>query len=89
AVLGRAVVAGICDQPLEIDTYRELLGKEAEVIGTNDHLLQELPLLVEIPDLPAGSAGSAVGSPAWSRRLGWSGPATDVSAAPARALEKV
>lgn len=48
AVLGRAVVAGICDQPLEIDTYRELLGKEAEVIGTNDHLLQELPLLVEL-----------------------------------------
>ena len=48
AVLGRAVVAGIGDQPLEIDTYRELLGKEAEVIGTNDHLLQELPLLIEL-----------------------------------------
>lgn len=48
AVMGRAVVAGISDQPLEIDTYRELLGKEAEVIGTNDHLLQELPLLIEL-----------------------------------------
>jgi propanol-preferring alcohol dehydrogenase len=48
AVLGRAVVAGIGDAPLEIDTYRELLGKEAEVIGTNDHLLQELPLLIEL-----------------------------------------
>jgi propanol-preferring alcohol dehydrogenase len=48
AVLGRAVVAGISDAPLEIDTYRELLGKEAEVIGTNDHLLQELPLLIEL-----------------------------------------
>lgn len=47
-VLGRAVVAGIADQPLEIDTYRELLGKEAEVIGTNDHLLHELPLLLEL-----------------------------------------
>jgi propanol-preferring alcohol dehydrogenase len=46
-VMGRAVIAGIGDQPLEIDTYAELLGKEAEVIGTNDHLLQELPLLVE------------------------------------------
>ncbi len=46
-VMGRAVIAGIGDQPLEIDTYPELLGKEAEVIGTNDHLLQELPLLVE------------------------------------------
>jgi 2-desacetyl-2-hydroxyethyl bacteriochlorophyllide A dehydrogenase len=48
AVMGRAVVAGISDKPLEIDTYRELLGKEAEVIGTNDHLLQELPLLIEL-----------------------------------------
>jgi propanol-preferring alcohol dehydrogenase len=48
AVLGRAVVAGIGDNPIQIDTYRELLGKEAEVIGTNDHLLQELPLLIEL-----------------------------------------
>ncbi len=47
-VLGRAVVAGIADQPLEVDTYRELLGKEAEIIGTNDHLLHELPLLLEL-----------------------------------------
>ncbi len=48
AIMGRAVVAGISEQPLEIDTYRELLGKEAEVIGTNDHLLQELPLLIDL-----------------------------------------
>jgi propanol-preferring alcohol dehydrogenase len=47
-VMGRGVIAGIGDRPLEIDTYRELLGKEAEVIGSNDHLLQELPLLVEL-----------------------------------------
>jgi propanol-preferring alcohol dehydrogenase len=48
AVLGRAVVAGVTDQPLTIDTYRELLGPEAEIIGTNDHLLPELPLLLEL-----------------------------------------
>jgi propanol-preferring alcohol dehydrogenase len=48
AIMGRVVVAGLCDQPFEIDTYYELLGKEAEVIGTNDHLLEELPLLVEL-----------------------------------------
>lgn len=48
AIMGRAVVAGISDQPLAVDTYRELLGKEAEIIGTNDHLLQELPLLIEL-----------------------------------------
>jgi 2-desacetyl-2-hydroxyethyl bacteriochlorophyllide A dehydrogenase len=47
-VMGRAVIAGISDQPLEIDTYRELLGNEIEVIGSNDHLFQELPVLVEL-----------------------------------------
>lgn len=45
--MGRAVVAGIADKPVEIDTYGELIGKEAELIGTNDHLLRELPLLLE------------------------------------------
>jgi D-arabinose 1-dehydrogenase-like Zn-dependent alcohol dehydrogenase len=48
AIMGRAVVAGISDKSLEIDTYRELLAREAEVIGTNDHLLHELPLLLEL-----------------------------------------
>jgi propanol-preferring alcohol dehydrogenase len=47
AVLGRAVLVGISDQPLALDSYREVLGPEAEVIGSNDHLLQELPLLLE------------------------------------------
>jgi propanol-preferring alcohol dehydrogenase len=47
-VMGRAVIAGIGDRPLEIDTYRELLGNEVEIIGSNDHLLQELPLLVDM-----------------------------------------
>lgn len=48
AVLGRAVVAGISNKPLEIDTYNELLGKEAEIIGTNDHLLHELSILLAL-----------------------------------------
>jgi propanol-preferring alcohol dehydrogenase len=47
-VQGRAVVAGLADRPLELDTYRDLLGREAELIGANDHLLQELPLLLEL-----------------------------------------
>lgn len=47
AFMGRAVIAGISDKPLEIDTYWELLGKETEVIGTNDHLLSELPTIIE------------------------------------------
>jgi 2-desacetyl-2-hydroxyethyl bacteriochlorophyllide A dehydrogenase len=47
AVLGRAVLAGIADGPVAIDSYVDLLGREAEVIGTSDHLLWELPILVE------------------------------------------
>jgi propanol-preferring alcohol dehydrogenase len=47
AVLGRAVLAGICDRPFEIDSYRDLLGREAEVIGCSDHTLWELEVLVE------------------------------------------
>jgi propanol-preferring alcohol dehydrogenase len=46
-VFGRAVMVGICDKPFEIYSYGELLGKEAEVMGCDDHLLGELPLLVE------------------------------------------
>jgi 2-desacetyl-2-hydroxyethyl bacteriochlorophyllide A dehydrogenase len=46
-IFGRAVIVGVSGQPFEIDSYRELIGKEAEVIGCSDHLLQELPLLLE------------------------------------------
>lgn len=48
AVHGRAVIAGLSRQNMELDTYRELLGPETELIGSNDHLLAELPLLLEL-----------------------------------------
>ena len=48
AVQGRAVIAGLSRTPMELDTYRELLGPETELIGSNDHLLAELPLLLEL-----------------------------------------
>ena len=48
AVHGRAVIAGLSRAPMELDTYRELLGPETELIGSNDHLLAELPLLLEL-----------------------------------------
>lgn len=48
AVQGRAVIAGLSRVPMELDTYRELLGPETELIGSNDHLLAELPLLLEL-----------------------------------------
>jgi 2-desacetyl-2-hydroxyethyl bacteriochlorophyllide A dehydrogenase len=47
AVFGRAGLAGITTTPFEIDSYPDLLGREAEVIGCSDHLLHELPLLLE------------------------------------------
>jgi propanol-preferring alcohol dehydrogenase len=48
AILGRAVLAGIADRPFQIDSYTQLLGREAEVIGSSDHLLHEMPLLLEL-----------------------------------------
>ncbi|MCC6299612.1 MAG: zinc-binding dehydrogenase [Anaerolineales bacterium] len=45
--LGRAVMVGLNQQPISINTYAQVLGKEAEIIGSNDHLLSELPLLVD------------------------------------------
>lgn len=47
-VMGRAVIVGISQVPLEVNPYQTLIGYEAEVIGSNDHLLQELPLLIDL-----------------------------------------
>ena len=48
APLGRAVLVGITAETLSLDTYREVLGGEAQVIGSNDHLLSELPTVIEM-----------------------------------------
>jgi len=48
AVFGRAVLVGIAERPFSVDSYREVLGKEAQIIGSSDHLLQELPILIEL-----------------------------------------
>jgi propanol-preferring alcohol dehydrogenase len=45
---GRAVIAGLGTDPLIVDSYRDLIGREVEIIGANDHLLQELPLLLDL-----------------------------------------
>lgn len=50
AIHGRAVIAGIAGNPVEIDTYRNLLGRETELLGSNDHLRPEL---LELLDLAA------------------------------------
>jgi propanol-preferring alcohol dehydrogenase len=44
---GRAALAGITRKPFEVDSYFEVIGREAEIIGVSDHLLQEFPLLME------------------------------------------
>lgn len=47
-VMGRAVIVGLSHLPLEVNPYATLIGREAEIIGSNDHLLQELPLLIDM-----------------------------------------
>ena len=47
-VQGRAVIAGLSRTPMSLDTYRDLLGPEVELMGANDHLLTELPLLLDL-----------------------------------------
>ncbi|HUV07434.1 MAG TPA: zinc-binding dehydrogenase [Spirochaetia bacterium] len=42
AVFGRAGMVGITGKPFEVDSYTELIGREAEIIGVSDHLLTEL-----------------------------------------------
>jgi len=47
-IQGRAVLVGLASDPLVVDTYGSILGKEAEIIGCSDHLLPELPTIVEL-----------------------------------------
>ena len=48
APLGRAAVAGITDVPITVDTYREIIGREAELIGVSDHHPSELHELIDM-----------------------------------------
>lgn len=45
---GRAALAGITDQNLEVAPYGELLCNEAEIIGVSDHLGTEIEELTEL-----------------------------------------
>ena len=48
AMLGRAVMVGLTQQTIQVAPYRELVGREAEIIGSSDHLAQELPTLIDL-----------------------------------------
>ncbi|HRO62380.1 zinc-binding dehydrogenase [Thermomonas sp.] len=47
AVQGRAAIAGITHAAFEIDSFGDLICREAEVIGVSDHLRSELVTLME------------------------------------------
>jgi 2-desacetyl-2-hydroxyethyl bacteriochlorophyllide A dehydrogenase len=48
AVFGRVVMVGLTDRTVTVDPYRELICREAELIGSADHLAHELPTLIEL-----------------------------------------
>jgi 2-desacetyl-2-hydroxyethyl bacteriochlorophyllide A dehydrogenase len=75
ASLGRAALVGLTTESMSIFPYTELINKEAEIIGVSDHLVCELPELIEfarsaklrfptealhIVDLDAGQINSAL-----------------------------
>ncbi len=39
---GRAAIAGIADRPVSIETYRDVVGREAKVVGVSDHTRGEV-----------------------------------------------
>lgn len=47
-VHGRVVVVGLTRDPVPIDSYKDLLGRETSLMGSNDHLLDELPQLLDL-----------------------------------------
>jgi propanol-preferring alcohol dehydrogenase len=48
SVFGRAGLAGLTDQSVELHPYEDIILKEAELIGVSDHLAQELPTLIDL-----------------------------------------
>ena len=57
---GRAVLVALSDQKLELDPYREILGREAELIGSNDHTLAELSELIALVERGALELSPAI-----------------------------
>jgi len=46
--MGRAVIVGLSEMPLSVAPYEDVILKEAEVIGSADHLAREIPLLLDL-----------------------------------------
>ena len=47
---GRVVSVGLTEGTLEIDPYEDLIRREVELIGTNDHLLRDIVDIFELAD---------------------------------------
>ncbi len=60
APMGRAVAVGLTAGATAIETYRQILGPEAELIGCNDHLRSELEPLIEFARTGALDVRTAV-----------------------------
>ncbi len=48
ATLGRAALVGLTQESFEVAPYRELINKEAEIIGVSDHLASEIAVLLQM-----------------------------------------
>ncbi len=48
APLGRAIAVGVGAEPVDVSAYRDMIVREAEIIGSADHLAQELPGLLDL-----------------------------------------
>jgi propanol-preferring alcohol dehydrogenase len=54
------VLVGLSDDMLELDPYREILGREAELIGSNDHTLAEVSEVLAFAERGALDLSAAV-----------------------------
>lgn len=57
---GRAALAGLTQERLSIAPYRDLLGREAEIIGVSDHLASEIGELMRFVACGALDLGRAI-----------------------------
>ena len=48
AVQGRAAMVGLANAPTPVDMYKDMIGKEREIIGVSDHLPTEIDELIAL-----------------------------------------
>lgn len=46
--LGRAAIAGIAEHPVPVNTYRDVVGREACIVGVSDHTRAEVVYVLEL-----------------------------------------